>query len=111
MIGLLRSALLIAAAEALLLPSAGARADQIDGHWCHADGRNLSIEGSMIITPGGNEIVGNYRRHSIFFTLPADEPNPGTKIAMQQLNDLVMQMLKEGDQEAQTWRRCNAPTA
>jgi hypothetical protein len=57
MIGLLRSALFIAAAAALLLPSAGARADQIDGHWYHADGRNLSIEGSMIITPGGNEIV------------------------------------------------------
>lgn len=30
---------------------------------------------------------------------------------MHQLKNLVMQMLKEGDQETQTWRRCNAPTA
>ena len=111
MTGLLQSVLFIAAAAALLLPSAGARADQIDGHWCHADGRNLLIESSMIITPGGNEIVGDYRRHSIFYTVPAGEPDPGTKTAMQQLNDLVMQVLKEGGQEVQTWRHCNAPTA
>ena len=107
----IRGALFIAVAAALLLYAQAARADQIDGHWCPADGRNLSIEGSMIITPGGNEIVGDYRRHSFFYTVPADEPQPGTRVAMQQLNDLVIQVMPEGAQEAQTWRRCNAPTA
>ena len=41
---------------ALVLPQSfwtrHARADAIDGHWCHADGRLISIAGPRIVTPG-----------------------------------------------------------
>ncbi len=107
----LRGTLFLGVAGAMLLYAAGARADQIDGHWCYADGRNLSIEGATIVTPGGNEILGDYRRHSFSYTVPADEPAPGTRVAMLQLNDLMIHVRPEGAQEPQVWRRCNAPTA
>jgi hypothetical protein len=40
-----------------------ALADRIDGDWCAADGRNLSINGANIKTPGGAAITGDYARH------------------------------------------------
>ncbi len=98
------------AATALLLP-AGAQADQIDGHWCFTDGRNLSIDGAKIVTPGGNRIEGNYTRHAFSYTVPDGETGAGTVTAMNQLNDLMMHLRTDGAIEPQLWRRCTAPTA
>ena len=53
-------------AVALALVASPAHADQIDGEWCHDDGRVMSIEGPRMVTPGGgNRIVGDYTRHTL----------------------------------------------
>ncbi len=41
-------------AAALCLSVGAARADAIDGDWCQADGRHMTIRGPEITTPGGN---------------------------------------------------------
>lgn len=105
-----RASVLAVAAAALLLPGA-ARADQIDGHWCFTDGRNLSIDGPKIVTPGGNRIEGFYTRHAFSYTVPEGEAGAGTVTAMNQLNDLVIHFRPDGVTEPQVWRRCTAPTA
>ncbi len=59
-------ALLLALVLLQSLWAGHARADAIDGHWCDADGRLISIAGPRVVTPKGSEIGGDYRRH--FFT-------------------------------------------
>ena len=104
-------ALLLGLALAAAFLPGPARADQIDGHWCYEDGRNLSIDGPKIVTPGGNRIEGDYTRHGFSYTVPADEPGAGTLTAMNQLSDLVIHVRPDGAAEPQVWRRCSAPTA
>ncbi len=106
-----RASVLALAAAALMFPVSAALADQIDGHWCFTDGRNLSIDGAKIVTPGGNRIEGNYTRHAFSYTVPDGEAGAGTITAMNQLNDLMMHLRPDGASEPQLWRRCTAPTA
>ena len=103
------AALLGGIAVAVLAPVAAVQADQIDGEWCAADGRIMSIEGPRMVTPGGNRIRGNYTRHTFSYTVPEDEPGPGTLTTMRQLNDLTIHVLPNGATEARVWRRCAAP--
>ncbi len=91
-----------------------ARADAIDGHWCHADGRLLSIAGPRIVTPLGSEVSGDYRRHFFTYHVPAAEPAAGTVVFMTQLNEQTIHVRRGADlttSEAaapETWRRCSA---
>ena len=103
--------LLLGLALAAIFLPAQAWADQIDGHWCFEDGRNMSIAGPKIVTPGGNRIEGNYTRHAFSYIVPDDEPGAGTVVAMNQLSDLVIHVRPDGVTEPQVWRRCTAPTA
>ncbi len=105
-----RGAVLFGSVFALLMVASAAHADQIDGHWCFDDGRNMSIAGPQIVTPGGNRIEGNYTRHTFSYTVPKGEPGPGTVTTMQQLNDLMIQVHPEGTAEPQIWRRCTTPS-
>lgn len=106
-----RASVLALTAAALMFPVSAALADQIDGHWCFTDGRNLSIDGAKIVTPGGNRIEGNYTRHAFSYTVPDGEAGAGTVTAMNQLNDLMIHVRPDGASEPQLWRRCTAPTA
>jgi hypothetical protein len=104
---------------ALLLLTAlppAARADVIDGDWCHSDGRRLSIKGPEIWTPSGSKATGNYSRHYFTYVVPAGEPAAGENVAMTLVNENLMQ-LRRGDAVAsgtansrapETWRRCSA---
>jgi len=91
-----------------------ARADAIDGHWCHADGRLISIAGPRIVTPQGSELSGDYRRHFFTYHVPAAEPAAGTVVFMAQLNEQTIHVRRGADlttAEAaapETWRRCSA---
>ena len=90
-----------------ILPGA-ALADAIDGNWCHADGRRLTINGPEIVTPAGNTLKGEYDRHHFSYVVPAGEPGSGGAVAMVLLNELNMQ-LKPPAGEEQQWRRCGKP--
>ncbi len=99
----------LAAFSSLAIGSA-AYADVIDGTWCQADGRTLSIDGPTIITPGGNTIQGDYGRHSFFYTVPASERGAGATVRMLLVNettvDLWMDALSTDPTKAEVWRRC-----
>ncbi len=97
-----------AAALVLLLPAGGARADAIDGNWCHADGRRISISGPQIVTPGGNRISGNYGRHDFSYIVPADEKPGGQTVNMTLLNEYTVHLRVGKDAAApnEEWKRC-----
>src|SRR6187399_217104 len=96
------------------LPSAcwlsAARADAIDGDWCHAEAGRLSINGPKIVTPGGANITGEYDRHHFSYMVPASEPGAGATVNMVLLSELQMR-LKPPSGEEQLWRRCGKPVS
>jgi len=61
---------------------APARADAIDGDWCRADGKRMSIRGPAIVTPGGKETQGDYSRHFFSYTVPQGETGAGNKVSI-----------------------------
>jgi hypothetical protein len=97
-------------ASAVLLMAHGARADAIDGDWCHAEGSRLSIKGPEIVTPGGAKISGEYDRHHFAYVVPANEPGAGATVNMILLSELQMR-LKPPAGEEQLWRRCGKPVS
>ena len=83
-----------------------ARADAIDGDWCHANGKRMSIRGSSIVTPGGQQTSGNYTRHFFSYVIPAGEIGAGTTVDIQLLSEYLARARQSGDSSTQEWRRC-----
>ena len=89
-----------------------AAADAIDGHWCAADGRYLSIQGPQIVTPGGAKMDGNYSRHGFSYVVPAREPGAGETASMTLVNEQTVHLaLGAAGGAPQVWRRCAPPTS
>lgn len=65
----------------------GAAADQIDGTWCSPSGQTLSIDGTKVVTPGGNSVVARYDRHHIDYLIPEGEQGAGDRFSADQMND------------------------
>ncbi len=78
------SAVFAFAAVFLTVPPA--LADKIDGNWCSAKGRSISVDGSSVVTPGGTAIIANYDRHHVDFVIPDGEPGAGDRFSADQLN-------------------------
>ena len=98
---------LILAAAALLLAAGAARADAIDGDWCRADGKRMSIRGPAIVTPGGREIQGLYTRHYFEYAIPAGEPGAGDKVYITLLSETLAHARQGApDAAVQVWNRC-----
>ena len=100
--------LIIAAAGCALLafPAAPARADAIDGDWCRADGKRMSIRGPEIVTPGGKETRGNYNRHFFSYVIPAGEAGAGNTVSITLLGEYLAHAREGADAPIQEWRRC-----
>ncbi len=92
------------------LQASSAQADAIDGHWCHEDGRRLSIQGRSIATPGGRQMEGEYSRHAFSYAAPAGEAQAGQIIAMQLRSETLVEM-QPGAAPSEMWRRCTATTS
>src|SRR5438552_307131 len=93
----------------LALWSTGAQADVIDGDWCSGEGRQMTIRGPEIVTPGGNQIRGNYTRHSFSYVIPAGEPGTGETVSIILLNEFLAHS-RQGNADAPSieWKRCTA---
>ncbi len=96
---------------ALLAPGGRVWADTIDGNWCFADGRRLSIQGSDLVSPGGKRMTGDYDRHAFAYVVPAGEASAGATVFMILIDDDTVQ-LKVGAHpsalgEGEVWRRCS----
>jgi hypothetical protein len=88
-----------------------ARADVIDGDWCHEDGRHFSIAGPSIVTPAGQRTQGDYTRHSFRYTVPANDPGAGQDIFMRLLNEMTLSLQNGPDGASQIWHRCKPTTS
>lgn len=97
-------------AAVFVLTCGPALADAIDGDWCHADGRKLTINGPDIITPGGTRMKGDYDRHHFNYVVPTTEPGAGGTVSMVLLSELQM-LLKPPQGENRVWRRCGKPVS
>ena len=64
-----------------------ALADAIDGNWCTSDGKNMSINGPQIVTPGGKKMKGDYDRHGFRYVVPKPEKSAGVQVVMRQIDD------------------------
>ncbi len=100
---------------ALLLAPAAARAEAIDGHWCHKNGKRLSIEGPRIVTPNGTAMTGDYDRHGFSYVVPPGASGAGKRVDMALVDDDTMQ-LTAGTMRAlpdlgEIWQRCRAPVS
>ena len=92
---------------ALLAPAGPARADAIDGDWCRADGRRMSIRGPEIVTPGGKQTRGDYSRHFFSYVIPAGEAGAGATVSITLLSEYLAHAREGGtDAPMQEWRRC-----
>jgi hypothetical protein len=104
----MRMLLIVPAVMCLLADDA--LADVIDGIWCQADGRTLSINGPTIVTPGGHTLLGEYGRHFFSYAVPESEPNAGTTVVMQLVNETTVYLWTDGlnvdPRDAEVWRRC-----
>jgi len=86
-----------------------ARADVIDGDWCKADGKRMTIHGPAITTPGGTQTIGNYDRHSFSYVVPAGEPGAGETVSILLRNEYLAHARQGGpDAPLQEWKRCSA---
>ena len=97
------------AALTLACLATSARADAIDGHWCRADGKRMSIAGPQITTPGGNQTQGNYTRHAFSYVVPTGESGAGETVQIMLLNEFLAHARQGSDTAPlQEWRRCSA---
>ena len=92
-------------------------ADVIDGHWCYPDGKRLSIQGPIIVTPSGTRTEGNYSRHFFSYVVPRSDPDAGQTVSMILVNEETVH-LRVGaapsysfDGPMQVWHRCSPPTS
>jgi len=108
---------LILAGLCLSFPGTGAQADSIDGDWCYADGRKISIDGTNFVTPGGNQIRGNYDYYAFAYQIPKFEAGAGLTVSMVFIDDDTLHVtlgteaaqLGKGESPGgplEVWHRC-----
>jgi hypothetical protein len=95
-----------AAAVVLIESATPAYADAIDGDWCRADGRQMSIHGPEITIPGGKQTRGDYTRHFFSYVIPAGEAGAGETVNITLLSEYLAHARVGGDPTVQVWRRC-----
>jgi hypothetical protein len=109
----MRRVLAYPAAAVAMLASGAVHADVIDGEWCAADGRHLSIKGPDLVTPTGKRITGDYTRHSFLYVVPPADPGSGDTVAMRLMNEETVHLRQGSDAAAaaqapvQVWKRCS----
>jgi hypothetical protein len=83
-----------------------ARADAIDGDWCRAEGKRMTIRGPAIVTPGGRQTSGDYTRHSFSYVIPSGEAGAGATVSIQLLSEYLAYARRGADAPVEEWRRC-----
>jgi hypothetical protein len=106
----IKKGLSIAAALSLFgVYASPARADKIDGDWCHVDGRHFTINYRDLTTPQGHHVVGDYGRHFFSYVVPDGEKDSGHTIQMALVNEQTVHWRVSGSDAAappQVFKRC-----
>lgn len=89
------------------ISAAPARADAIDGDWCHG-GSHMVIEGDNIVTPDRNKVRGVYRRYTFAYVVPAGEAGAGSELSLVMIRGQeVVHLTRPGQSGGpEVWRRC-----
>ena len=71
----------------------------------------MTIEGRRVTTPGGNNLIGRYTRHTFDYDIPADEPGAGGHVSALQLNEQTIAVTSYSGGQRQRgprelWSRC-----
>ncbi len=93
----------------LLLLSAPAFADSIDGDWCNKDGSHLRIDGPAIILGAGQSIMGKYGRHAFSYVAPKGDPESGKEIFFILRSETEMRRVRDPmamPEHEDIWQRC-----
>jgi hypothetical protein len=99
----------IAGIALLCLCSTRAQADAIDGNWCNAEGKQMTIQGAEIVTPGGKQTRGDYTRHSFSYVVPEGEAEAGEIVSIILRSEILAHArIGKADTPWQEWRRCTA---
>ena len=108
----MRSAVIRLAVVSIALCAGGtlAHADAIDGNWCSAEGRHISIAGPLITTPGGAHISGDYSRHAFSYVAPSGEEGAGAAVLMRLMNEEEVRV-SFPSQVPVIWHRCKLETS
>jgi hypothetical protein len=90
-----------------LITTGNVRADAIDGDWCRADGKRMSIRGSDIVIPSGVHTRGDYSRHAFSYVVPAGEAGAGEQVSIVLLSEYLAHA-RQGNENTplQVWNRC-----
>lgn len=81
----------------------------LDGNWCHADGKRLTVKGPDVVTPAGKPLRAEYARTFASWVVPDGEPNAGTTITMMLIGpDRAHTREGAADTPPLEWRRCPA---
>lgn len=81
----------------------------LDGHWCQADGKRLSVKGADIVLPGGKALRANYARTFASWVVPDGEQNAGMTVTMMLVGaDRAHTREGAADTPPMEWRRCPA---
>jgi len=81
----------------------------LDGDWCHADGKRLTVKGADIVTPDGKPLRADYARTFASWVIPEGEPNAGMTVTMMLLgSDRAHTRQGAADTPPLEWRRCPA---
>ncbi len=96
-------------AGSAILAATSARADAIDGDWCHSS-RSFRIEGPAITTPAGTRLQGRYTRHDFDYVSPAGETEAGSRIQMRLLDEETLSLTRVppagSAAPVEIWKRC-----
>ena len=98
--------LAVAASLALVGLVQPALADAIDGDWCRSDGKRMTIRGPAIVTPNGQQTIGDYTRHFFSYVIPPGEAGAGATVSIQLLGEYLAHVRQGADGAVQEWRRC-----
>lgn len=101
----------------MLAATDSARADSIDGTWCHdQEARMMTIQGSQLIIDRSVS-TGQYSRHSFVADWPAQSPNDpdaGSRVHMRLRGEMNLSWVKirpNGETTSpEHWHRCQPIT-
>jgi hypothetical protein len=92
------------------LPAHGQKYVQaLDGDWCQADGKRLSVKGADVVLPGGKPLRADYARTYASWVVPQGEQNAGMTVTMMLVgSDRAHTREGAADTPPLEWRRCPA---
>ncbi|MEM7170879.1 MAG: hypothetical protein AAF530_11965 [Pseudomonadota bacterium] len=89
-----------------------AQAPLVDGSWCAADGRRITVEGLTVLTPEGQRTQGEYGDRAFRFQAPPGEWPAGAIIWMELKSSDSVRVSVESDSQQgppphDRWIRCD----